>query len=92
MDDLTDKIYELPGVLVTDFQDIWKLYQKICDEVEEEDFLVKNLNLFLVKLCMRKIAKEKSLNDGHKVEVTDFIKANEKENNKVRVEFDNTIE
>ena len=52
----------------------------MCDEIEEEDFLVKNINLFKVKLAMRKMAKENTLNDGHKVKVTDLIEEKESEN------------
>ena len=93
MDDLIDKIYEFPANPVTDCQDIWKPYNKMCDEMEEEDFLVRNINLFKVKLAMRKMTKENTLNDGHNVKkVADLIRAREKDNDKVKVEFDNTIE
>lgn len=92
MDKLIDKIYEFPATPVTDFQDIWKPYNKMCDEMEEEDFLVKNINLFKVQLAIRKMTKENTLNDGHKVKVADLIKEKEKENDRVKIDFDNTIE
>ena len=92
MDELIDKIYEFPTTPVTDFQHIWKPYNKMCDEMEEEDFLVKNIKLFKVKLAMSKMTKDNTLNDGHKVKVADLITEREKGNDKVKGEFDSAIE